>query len=394
MTYNHHQVDIERRGNTYFLDYYKEGEPQGYPNDANPREYEGSLRDYPLDRYPGYRGDNLPPDPVELEKYCFADEVEATTGKRWGGKQGIGELKEVGINMPTDHEEHELWDKAHEFFLLRHGLPEAEILKEQMRAYIDLLEGEGIEVHQFEMNEWGAYGPMRKLYMAEDIFVAREGAILQRAGHAPYKRGLEVGFQRFLTAMDCPIIHQIHGYGIQEPGPWVPIGENKIVGHVSQAGNQDGVDQILPVMARQGYEEVHIASLPSIQDTFDSSGEFHLDMVLGVPDIGLAVVYAKCLDYETRCYLRERDIDIIEVPEDEHHDWVPANFVVLAPGKIVMAAGAEETRRKLEREGVEVIPFDTSEIMKGGTNGIRCVTCQLVREEGPYIDTPDAVSAF
>lgn len=381
----HHEVEIEKENNTYFLDYYKDDEPKGYPNDVFPRDWEGEVEDYPLEMYPGFRANDLPPETTELDKYCFMDEVEATTGKKWGGGQGIGELKEVAIIPPSDWEENPLWEKALDFFLMRKGAPNAEPLKRHMRKYKDILEEEGVKVHEFDMVKWGAYGPMRKLFMGEEVLVTREGAILPRFSHGPWKRGLEVGFQRFLASIDCPIIHQVHGYGIQEPGPWVQIAENKLVGHICQAGNQDGVDQLLPVLARSGFEEVHFATLPFIQNTFEASGEFHTDMVLGVPDIEIALIYPKCLDYETKRYLKERNFKLIEVPEDEFHEYIPTNFVTLEPGKIIMAEGADETRRKLEEEGVEVIPLDISEIKKGGTNGIRCTTLHLVREEGPHI---------
>ena len=47
-----------------------------------------------------------------------------------------------------------------------------------------------------------------------------------------------------------------------------------------------------------------------------------------------------------------------------------------------MPAAAKETIRRVRAAGVEVLELDTSGLM-AGTNGIRCVTMQLVRDEGP-----------
>ena len=57
----------------------------------------------------------------------------------------------------------------------------------------------------------GAYGPMRKLFMAEEVKIVRGGAILPRFGHASFKRGLEREFQKFLTKIGCPILLTVHG---------------------------------------------------------------------------------------------------------------------------------------------------------------------------------------
>lgn len=35
---------------------------------------------------------------------------------------------------------------------------------------------------------------------------------------------------------------------------------------------------------------------------------------------------------------------------------------------------------------LEVIPFDYHGIMQGGTNGMRCITLERLRDEGPYLE--------
>jgi N-dimethylarginine dimethylaminohydrolase len=379
-----HVVDVERSGNTYYLDYYGDDEPRGYPREVFPREWEGDIESYPLERYPGYR-ESRPPDFPELEKYCKRDEIEAETGSIWGGQQGIGKLKKVGIVMPTEHEGNDLWGKDEEFFLMSRGVPDPSVLRAQMERYVDILEGEGVTVHTFEMPKMGTYGPMRKLFIAAEPMITREGAILPRYGHGPYKRGLNKGFQRFLTSIDCPIVHTVQGYGIHEIGTARPIGENAIISQRGLAGNQDGIDQLLPVLARAGIEEVHFAGLPYIEDSFEASGHFHIDGALGILDEGLGIVHPQGLDYDTKRYLSKKGIELIEIPPEEQKQYLVSDIVLLEPGKVLMAAEAEETRIRVEDRGVEVVPVPTSEIMKGGINGILCVTLEPVRVGGPSL---------
>ncbi len=49
-----------------------------------------------------------------------------------------------------------------------------------------------------------------------------------------------------------------------------------------------------------------------------------------------------------------------------------------------MPSGAKETIAKVREAGIEVIEFDTSGLQVG-TNGIACVTLQLIRDPGPSI---------
>jgi arginine deiminase len=50
-----------------------------------------------------------------------------------------------------------------------------------------------------------------------------------------------------------------------------------------------------------------------------------------------------------------------------------------------MNSRAKETIRLLQKEGVDVISFDSSGIMQGGTNGIKCITMEILRDDGPRI---------
>jgi len=73
------------------------------------------------------------------------------------------------------------------------------------------------------------------------------------------------------------------------------------------------------------------------------------------------------------------------VPTDEHHSFVPANLVAVEPGVVIMNPDARQTIKALEAHGVTVVPFDSSGIMQGGTNGIKCITMELDRDDGPRL---------
>jgi N-dimethylarginine dimethylaminohydrolase len=353
---------------------------------TNPRErYHGQYRDFPLTHYPDYEP-HRPPRSYILEQRSFLDEVEAIWGNTWGGSQGIGKLRQMALLRPTAHEVDELFDRDPRFFLLRRVKMDIRRLTDALEGLGSCAEEHGVNVRWMETPErMGAYGPMRKLFMGALPLVIKGGAIISRQGQASYMRGLEVNFQQFFTEIRCPILLSVHGYGICEVGVFVPIAEDVIAGYRSNASNLEGLSQVITVMKSHGVRAVPVAHSTMILDDFDAGGEFHLDMVFGMADHKLAVVYPGYLDYSFYNWLRRYGINFIEVPRDEHHQWYPANFLLLEPGLVIMPAGAKETIKRVRDAGVEVVEFDNSGLM-AGTNGIRCVVLPLERDSGPSLE--------
>lgn len=386
----YHQVDIEKNDNTYRLDYYGDDEPRGYPNEEFPYEWDAALEEYPLDRYPDYR-EGTTPDSFELQKYCLLDEIEAISGKRWGGQQGIGRLKEVGLSIPNDVEGNPIWDRDNVFFNIER-VPDLDEFREGFYEYKEALEDEGITVHTFEMPQLGAYGPMRKTYAAEPM-VLREGAILPRFGIGSYKRGSSIGYQKFFSEIDCPVIHTVSGYGIMETGSSVSVGENALVIPKGLSGNQDGVDQLLPVFARSGIKEVHAMELQHWGRAL-KTGTMHPSMCIAAVDTNIALVHPQFLTYSTKRYLEKRDFEFVEIVPEEHDEYYPTTGLILEPGKVMMDTGPTETIRRLEKAGVEVVNQELPTKHPGGITQLHrphCVTIELVREEGPSIPLPDKI---
>ncbi len=348
------------------------------------------LDSFDIAKYPDYRP-GMPPAAEKLEQFSFLDEYESVWGRKWGSP-GLGRFREAGLVKPDAYEGNELWAQDPTFFLLRHR-PNLDIklMIDCHQQYAELLAANGVKVTWMEFQDnWGAYGPMRKLFVCEEVRFVRGGAILPRFGHASYKRGLEREFQRFLAEVGCPILHSIHGNGICEVGPmYVPLADNVVVAGLSCGANQEGLNQANTVLRASGVEEIHVMQLPTIMDTFAAGGEFHVDMVIGPVADRLAIVYPGNLPWETYKWLLSRGVKLIEIPKDEQR-FCPANLIVLEPGKVIMCKQAAKTIEAVRKAGVEVIEFDSDGIMQGGTNGIKCITMELLRDDGPRWELPSA----
>lgn len=346
-----------------------------------------TLGNFPLTNYPDYEP-GKPPRLLNLHRASYLDEYEKVWGRRWGA-MGIGRLRTVGLIKPdSGWETHPFWQSDADFFLLRYQRKlDPDAMLRGHEEYAKLLTSLGIEILWMEFQDvMGAYGPMRKLFMAEEVKIIRGGAILPRFGHASYKRGLEREFQKFLTGIGCPILLTVHGTGICEVAPmFVQMADDAWIGGLSCAANAEGLEQVLPVLRRAGVTDIHIMPLTTILDSFDAGGEFHVDMVVHAVAERLAVVYPRQLTWDAFRWLKERGFALVEVPTEEHHRYVPANLVVVEPGVVIMNPDARQTIKALEAHGVRVIPFDSSGVMQGGTNGVKCITMELDRDGGPRL---------
>jgi arginine deiminase len=56
-----------------------------------------------------------------------------------------------------------------------------------------------------------------------------------------------------------------------------------------------------------------------------------------------------------------------------------ANVLALAPRVALALEGNDETRRRLERAGVDVTVYSGDEISRKGDGGPTCLTCPLLR---------------
>jgi len=92
-----------------------------------------------------------------------------------------------------------------------------------------------------------------------------------------------------------------------------------------------------------------------------------------------ALVYSKLLPVPFRDWLLARDIQLLEVP-DEEYDSMGCNVLAVAPRKCIMLSGNPRTKALLLNEGVEVWEYASEEISRKGAGGPICLTRPILRE--------------
>jgi N-dimethylarginine dimethylaminohydrolase len=95
-------------------------------------------------------------------------------------------------------------------------------------------------------------------------------------------------------------------------------------------------------------------------------------------DRDLALVYARLAPVRLLRLLAERGMRVVEVPDEEFASQGP-NVLALGLRRALALEGNDETRRRMERAGVDVVVYQGDEISKKGDGGPTCLTRPLLR---------------
>jgi N-dimethylarginine dimethylaminohydrolase len=90
------------------------------------------------------------------------------------------------------------------------------------------------------------------------------------------------------------------------------------------------------------------------------------------------LVYPRLAPVRLLRLLADRGIQIVEVPDDEFASQ-GANVLALGPLRALALAGNDQTRRRMERAGVDVVVYRGNEISTKGDGGPTCLTRPLLR---------------
>jgi N-dimethylarginine dimethylaminohydrolase len=95
-------------------------------------------------------------------------------------------------------------------------------------------------------------------------------------------------------------------------------------------------------------------------------------------DVDLAVAYPPLMPVRLMELLAERGVELVEAPDEEFETMGP-NVLALGPRVALALEGNDETRRRLEKAGVDVRVYRGDEISRKGDGGPTCLTRPLLR---------------
>jgi N-dimethylarginine dimethylaminohydrolase len=247
------------------------------------------------------------------------------------------------------------------------GEPDAARLGAEHEAFCSLLADAGAEVVRSD----GDPGNLDAIYAFDPVLVTELGALLLRPGK-PERRSEPEAHVPALEQAGIPVVGRLSGSELAEGGDTLWLDRQTLLVGRSYRTNGAGIDAL-----RRGLPdvEVRVYDLPHLH----GPGEvLHLLSLLSPLADDVVVAYLPLLPTALVELLHERDVSIVEVPDDEFETMGP-NVLALAPRVALALDGNSETRRRMERAGVEVLVYVGEELSKGD-GGATCLTRPLLRD--------------
>lgn len=241
-------------------------------------------------------------------------------------------------------------------------------LLEQHSAFVELLRRLDCEVVELPALE----GLPDSCFVYDPAFVVADGVIGLRSSKE-VRLGEGERLVADLADAGVPHLGSLSGAATADGGDMFWLDEHHLAVGRSYRTNRAGVQQIREILRPRDIEVVEY----DVPHDLGPEWCLHLMSVVSPVREDLAVVYPKLAPVTMLQDLRERGVEILELPAE---DWLSLGCNVLAvrPGVAVIASGNERTAQMLAAHGVEVHVYEASEISKG-EGGPTCLTRPILR---------------
>jgi dimethylargininase len=246
------------------------------------------------------------------------------------------------------------------------GEPDPARLSAEHATFCSLLEEAGAEIVLSECTP----GNLDAIYTFDPALVTDEGALLLRPGK-PQRRDEPDGLVPALEAAGVPVRARLSGQEYAEGGDTLWLDRQTLLVGRSYRTNEAGIAAL-----RRALPDVDVVAfdLPHLRGPAEV---LHLLSLISPLADDLAVVYLPLLPTRLVEALREREISLVEVP-DEEFETMGTNVLALAPRVALALEGNRETRLRMEKSGVDVLVYEGVELSKGD-GGPTCLTRPLLR---------------
>ncbi len=250
-----------------------------------------------------------------------------------------------------------------------HAAPDVARAADEHEAFRSELGAEGAEV---VVGRTRVAGDPDAIYAYDPTLPTDRGLIVLRPGKAG--RRLEpAAIERDLNAAGFPTLGTLGSTATAEGGDMLWLDERTLLVGRGYRTNDAGIEQIRELLGT----EVRVVwfDLPNHEGP---DACLHLMSFISMLDRDLAVVFLPMVPVRLLELLRERGVELVEVPEQELPSQ-GANVLALAPRIALALEGNPETRRRMEAAGVDVRTFAGEEISRKGDGGPTCLSRPLER---------------
>jgi dimethylargininase len=247
--------------------------------------------------------------------------------------------------------------------------PDPERAVDEHAAFRAELERAGATV---EMGSARAPNNPDAIYAYDPILMTDAGAILLRPGKEG-RRAEPDAVASDLAAAEIAIVGRMEAPATAEGGDLFWLDRSTLLAGRGYRTNQEGIAQLRELLG----ESINLIAfdLPHFRGPAEC---LHLMSFVSPLDVDLAVGYLPMVPVRLVEILHDRDIRVVEVPDDEFAS-MGSNVLALGPRTALALDGNPETRRRMEIAGVDVRTYIGSEISAKGDGGPTCLTRPLER---------------
>lgn len=310
-------------------------------------------------------------------------ETEASTAAY--GCERFGRLRRAMLHRPG--KALGLVNRANYRHWLFDGVPEPDRFAEEHDRYRAVLEANGVEVVELGDCLQDGHERVARLpnlsYLHDTAVISSRGALLSRMA-GPARRGEEEIVGEALQALGIPVLHQFSAPDDAFEGCLLLSPETLLVAD-TERHTAAAVARFIPRVLETFEEVIHV-EVPQARRFM------HPDMLYNRVKHDLALAYLPAFlatrlhtrggarEVDFRRHMAAKGVEIVPVSDAEQRRWA-CSFVPLEPGVILHydIALRPETRRKLERRGVEFVLFHPDAMLAGG-GSLRCLTLRLHRD--------------
>ena len=238
--------------------------------------------------------------------------------------------------------------------------PDADEAAAEHEALREILSGAGAEVIVAE----GEPGNPDAIYAYDPVLVGERGAVLLRPGKDG-RLGEPDALEAALAQACVPVAGRIEAPGTIDGGDTLLVGR----GYRTNASGVEQLQSAFPDAEVLSYDLPHWHGRAEVM---------HLMSLISPLADDLALVYPRLAPVRLLELLAERGIETVEVPDAEFESMGP-NVLALGPRLALALEGNDETRRRMEAAGVEVLVYKGDEISRKGDGGPTCLTRPVLR---------------
>lgn len=282
--------------------------------------------------------------------------------RRCGVRSEVTRLRQVVLAAPGAELEYPE-EPDHWLMLERPSLP---VAAAQLDGLAALYRAEGVVVHRARP---AAAPPPNFLFQRDLFFATPEGVVLARPA-SPRRAAEARAAAEVLARLGVPILMTPRGGALFEGADALWVSADEVLVGLGVRTNRAAFDQLAGLLGDMDVTATPLPVPPATQ---------HLLGVLDFVDRDLVVSREDRFTDAIAGALRERGIEALVVPATpEVTRGGAANFVTLAPRRVLMPAGCPETRRRYEDAGITALEVPLSELLKAA-GGAGCLTGILER---------------